>query len=468
MSGIPTHYKTIYELAPLIESGDISPVELTQSQLARIELLDGKLKSYATVTADLALEQARTAEREIGEGRYRGKLHGIPIAVKDLCNTAGIKTMGGSAVFANNVPDHDATVVANLRTAGSVLLGKLNMTEGAMGGYNPKLDIPENPWRASHWAGASSSGSGSATAAGLAYGTLGSDTGGSIRHPAAVCGTVGLKPTWGRVSRFGVMDLAESLDHVGPLTRSAADAGIILQAIAGHDPIDPTSLPHSVPNMLSEIGKGVEGLKIGWDEDYAISGMEPSFAAAVESGVKVMEGLGAEIVPVKMPEIMRDAMDAWPVICSSEAAMAHSETFPSHAAEYGPFFREWLEMGRSHSATDYARAHSLRITLNGELRKTMRNIDVLACPSTAKASYPVTPEALYGPISPSRNPWDSRFTVPYDFSGLPTITLPCGLDNNGMPVSLQFAGHHLSEPLLVGIGDTFERATDFHKLHPPV
>jgi amidase len=462
------HYKTISELAPLIESGELSPVELTRSQLDRIQKLDGQLKSYATVTADLAIAQAQRAESEIASGNYRGKLHGIPIAVKDLCNTAGIKTMGGSAVFSDNIPDHDATVVAKFREAGAVSLGKLNMTEGAMGGYNPKFQVPENPWRPSHWAGSSSSGSGSATAAGLAYGTLGSDTGGSIRHPAAVCGTVGLKPTWGRVSRYGVMDLAQSLDHVGPLARSAADAGIVLQAISGLDPNDPTTLPQNVPDMLGQIGKGIKGLKIGWDEQYASEDMEPSFAAAVERGVRVMEGLGADIVPVKMPEFMRESLAAWQVICTSEAAMAHTATFPSRASEYGPFFREWLEMGNAHSSIDYANAHSLRQALNGGLRNTMRGIDVLACPSTPKASYPVTPELLYGPIPKGRKPWDSRFTVPHDFAGLPTIALPCGLNDDGMPVSLQFVGHHLSEPMLVGVGDAFEQATDHHKLHPPI
>ncbi|MBT3862244.1 MAG: amidase [Chloroflexi bacterium] len=462
------HYKTISELAPLIESGELSPVDLTRSQLDRIEALDGTLKSYATVTSERAIEQAELAQKEITNGKYRGKLHGIPIAVKDLCDTAGIRTMGGSAVFADNIPVEDSTVVTMLREAGAVMLGKLNMTEGAMGGYNPKLDVPENPWRKSHWAGASSSGSGSATAAGLAYGTLGSDTGGSIRFPAAVCGTVGLKPTWGRVSRHGVMNLAESLDHVGPLTRSAPDAGIMLQAISGFDPNDPTSLPHEVPNMLSKVGKGVKGLKIGWDEAYATEDMESSFAQAVFDGVKIMESLGAEIVAVQMPKIMREAMAAWPIICSTEAAAAHADTYPSRADEYGPFFRQWLENGTAHTATEYANAHNLRLKMNGELRNTMRDIDVLAGPSNAKASYPVSPEGLYGPIPTDRKPWDSRFTVPFDFSGLPTIALPCGLDHTGMPVSLQFSGHHLSEPLLIGAGDAFERATDFHNLHPPI
>jgi amidase len=462
------HYKTISQLAPLIESGELSPVDLTRSQLERIEALDSNLKSFATVTGELAIKQAENAQKEIDSGKYRGKLHGIPIAVKDLCDTAGIRTMGGSAVFADNIPSEDSTVVAKLHEAGAVLLGKLNMTEGAVGGYNPKLAVPENTWRKSHWAGASSSGSGSATAAGLAFGTLGSDTGGSIRFPAAVCGTVGLKPTWGRVSRHGVMNLAESLDHVGPLTRSAVDAGIMLEAISGYDPNDPTTLIHKVPKMLAKIGKGVNGLKIGWDEAYATEDMEPSFAQAVFEGVKIMESLGAQIVAVQMPEIMREALAAWPIICSTEAAAAHADTYPSRADEYGPFFRQWLENGTAHTAIEYANAHNLRLKMNGELRNTMRDIDVLAGPSNPKASHPVSPKGLYGPIPADRKPWDSRFTVPFDFSGLPTIALPCGLDHTGMPVSIQFSGHHLSEPLLVGTGDSFERATDFHNLHPPV
>ena len=462
------HYKTISELAPLVESGEISPVELTQSQLARIEQLDGRLKAYATVTADLAMEQARQVEKEIGEGYYRGKLHGIPIAVKDLCATAGIRTMGGSAVFADNIPESDSTVVIKLREAGSVLLGKLNMTEGAMGGYNPKLQLPDNPWKESHFTGGSSSGSGVATAAGMAFGTLGSDTGGSIRHPSAVCGTVGLKPTWGRVSRHGVMDLAQSLDHVGPLTRSAKDAGIVLQAIAGTDPNDPTSLPHGVPDMLSSVGKGVEGLKIGWDDGYSTVDLEPSYSQAIEDAMKVMEGLGAKIVPVKMPEILREAVAAWPVICTSEAAAAHIETYPSQADEYGVFLRAWLKNGTTHTSVEYAEAHSLRLALNGGLRKTMRDVDVLASAPTSRAGYPITPDEMYNLDPNGRDPWSGRFTVPTDFAGLPTITLPCGLDVTGMPVSIQFAGHHLSEPVLVGIGDAFEGATDFHNLHPPV
>jgi amidase len=461
------HYHTIVELAARIAAKAVSPVEVTAAILKRIEAVDHRLKAYATMMAEQAMAQARVAENEILAGTYRGLLHGVPVAVKDLCFTSGVRTMGGCAVYAGHIPDFDATVVQRLNQAGAVLLGKLNLTEGAMGGYNPTFQVPENPWKAGHWAGASSSGSGVATAAGLAYATLGSDTGGSIRHPAAVCGTVGLKPTWGRVSRYGVLALAESLDHVGPLTRSSADAGIVLQAIAGLDANDPTSLPDPVPDMLAGIGNGVGGLRIGWDETYATQDMAPDFAQAVAEGVRVMERLGAHIVPVKMPTRLREYLEAWPVLCASEALAAHQEHFPSQANAYGPWFREWLERGARFSAADYAQANMLRAACVGELRLTMQGVDLLACPSTARAAYPITAEQAYGPIPPDRDPWQSRFTVPSDFAGLPTIALPCGLSEAGLPLSLQFVGHPLSEPLLVQAGDAYERATAWHKLHPP-
>ncbi|MDE0940957.1 MAG: amidase [Alphaproteobacteria bacterium] len=465
------HYQTILELSVRIKSGDLSPVALTEVMLARIEALDGRLKSYATVMADQALAEAKAAEAEIAVGNYRGPLHGIPIAVKDLCFTKGTRTMGGLAVLADHIPDYDATVVQRLRDAGAVLLGKLNLTEGAMAGYNPAFDVPENPWKESHWSGASSSGSGAATAAGLAFATLGSDTGGSIRHPAAVCGTVGLKPTWGRVSRHGVLDLAQSLDHVGPLTRSCADAGIVLQAMAGHDPEDPTSLVAPVPDMLAGLDAArdakVKGLRIGWDEAYATQDMAPDYAAAVVAAIEVMAGLGAEIIEVSMPERLREYLPAWTILCTAEAADAHRATYPARSDEYGPWFRGWLEQGHRHSAADYAQANNLRAACVGALRQTMAEVDVLACPSTARAAYPMTPEVAYGPVPKDRDPWQTRFTVPMDYAGLPTISLPCGLSDDGLPLSLQFVGHALSEPLLVQAGTAYERASDWHKLHPP-
>ena len=465
MPDTPLHYQTITEVGARLRSGELSPVELTTAILERIEALDGGLKSYATVMADSALASARTAEQEIAAGNYRGGLHGVPIAVKDLCFTTGVATMGGAQVLRDFVPDFDGTVVRKLNAAGAVILGKLNLTEGAMAGYNPAFQIPVNPWGADRWSGASSSGSGVATAAGLCYGSLGSDTGGSIRFPAAACGIVGIKPTWGRVSRYGVLALAESMDHIGPMTRSAADAGVMLQAIAGRDPNDPTSLTAPVHNMLAGLAEGVRGVRIGIDERYIADDVDSELAAAVLEGASLLESMGAKLMPVRMPDT--DPLSrAWGVLCSAEAAAAHRDTFPSRADEYGPWFRGWLEMGLRHSATDYAIASYQRLACNGTLAEIFGGVDVLVCPSMTTPPERVTPEALYGPMDEEEWTW-GRFTIPYDFSGAPTISLPCGLNSQGLPLSIQFVGRHLTEPLLVQVGHAYEAATR-HRLQPDV
>ncbi len=458
MPDMPLHYQTIAEVGARLRSRELSPVELTQAILERIETLDGDLKSYATVMADSALASARTAEQEIAAGNYRGGLHGVPIAVKDLCFTTGVATMGGAKVLRDFVPDFDGTVVRKLNAAGAVILGKLNLTEGAMAGYNPEFQIPVNPWGADRWSGASSSGSGVATAAGLCYGSLGSDTGGSIRFPSAACGTVGIKPTWGRVSRYGVLALAESLDHVGPMTRSASDAGVMLQALAGHDVNDPTSLTAPVPNMLQGLGQGVRGVRIGDDVDSEL-------AAAVMEGARLLESHGARLMPVRLPDT-EPLSKAWGVLCSAEAAAAHREFFPARADEYGPWFRGWLEMGSRHSAIDYAAASYTRLASNGTLAEIFDGIDVIVCPSMTTPPERVTQEALYGPMDEEEWTW-GRFTIPYDFSGSPTISLPAGLNSEGLPLSIQFIGRHLTEPLLVQVGHAYEDATQ-HRLQPPV
>ncbi len=461
------HYLTITELAPLIRERKVAPLDVTRAQLDRIAAIDGRLKAYATVTAELALQQAAQAQAEIARGHYRGPLHGVPVAVKDLCNTRGVRTMGGSRVWADHVPNHDATVVERLREAGAVLLGKLNLTEGAMAGYHPDFDVPENPWKPSHWAGVSSSGSAVATAAGLAYATIGTDTGGSIRHPAAACGIVGLKPTRGRVSRYGVLPLAQSLDHVGPMTRSSLDAGLVLQAIAGRDRRDPTSLADPVPDLSRCHERAVQGLRIGWDEDFARVDLAPDYADALVRAVRVLERLGAEIVPVRMPARLRDYLPAWALLCQVEAFVAHRDWFAARADAYGPFFRQWLEQGAAYSAADYVRADTLRAACTGDLLAMMRDVDGLACPSTPRAGYPVTASFCYGPIPPGRDPWHARYTAPFNFSGLPTLSVPCGLSDDGMPLSIQFASHALREDLLVGLGHAYEQATDWHALRPP-
>ena len=466
MQEAPIHYNTISQMASLIEAKELSPVELTEAMLARIDAVDGRYLSYATVMADQAMESARAAETAISAGNYLGPLHGVPIAVKDLCFTNGVRTMGGSKVLRDHVPDFDATVVKNLLAAGAVILGKLNLTEGAMAGYNPEFQIPLNPWNTGRWSGASSSGSGVATAAGLCFGSLGSDTGGSIRFPAAACGTVGIKPTWGRVSRYGVLALAESLDHIGPMTRSAADAGIMLQVLAGHDPIDPTSLATPVPNMLEGLDRGIWGVRIGLDERYITDGVDSAVTEGVLAGIKVLEGLGAEVVQVRMPETP-EFLSAWGILCQAEAAAAHRETYPSRGEEYGPWFRGWLERGAAVTGARYAEANQKRLACNGLLAEVFDGIDALVCPSMTTTAGPVKPEELYGPMGEDDWTW-GQFTIPFDFNGTPTISLPCGLDADGLPLSIQFVGKHLSEPLLCRMGHAFEGATSWHDLHPEV
>ncbi len=467
MADVALHYKTITELAGLLRTRKISPVEVAEAILRRIEELDSRYKSYATVMADHAMKAAKRAEEEISGGHYKGPLHGVPIAVKDLCFTAGVRTMGGCKVLADHVPSFDATVVTRLDAAGGVLLGKLNLTEGAMGGYNPEFDVPLNPWNVDRWAGASSSGSGVSTALGLCYGSLGSDTGGSIRFPAASCGTVGLKPTWGRVSRYGVLALGESLDHVGPLTRSSGDAGIVLQAMAGLDPNDATTLPAPVPDMLAGIEGGVRGTRIGLDEGYVTQGVDPELSRAVLDGVKVLEGLGAEIVEVKMPDVDR-YLPFWPSLCAAEAVAAHRAFYPSRRDEYGPYFQGWLDLGAKVSGADYAEANNQRNECNGLLRLAFQGIDALACPSTIGPAHPITLEQMYGPRAEDRGTAFQRFSVPYDYNGAPTLSVPCGLSSDGMPLSLQFVGQPLSEALLCKIGHAYEQATEWQGLRPPV
>ena len=466
MSETPFHFKTIAEISEAIAAKQLSPVEVTAAMLDRIEALDGQLKSYATVIAEQAMAAAQKAEQEINAGTYRGPLHGVPIAVKDLCFTKGVRTMGGVEVLAAHVPAFDGTVITKLASAGAVLLGKLNLTEGAMGGYNPNFAIPQNPWNPDRWTGSSSSGSGVATAAGLCFGSLGSDTGGSIRFPSAACGVVGIKPTWGRVSRYGVLALAESMDHVGPMTRSVADAGIILEAIAGFDPNDPTSLPNPVPNMLEGVGQDLQGIRIGFDENYATRDIDVELAEAVRAGVEVLSDQGAEIVEVEMPDV-DEYVAAWPTLCATEAVVAHAATYPSQRDAYGPWFRGWLDMGAKVTGAEYARANNLRAACTGHLKRVFAGIDVLVCPSMSAPAHAITPEILYGPYEP-RHPKFQRFTVPFDYNGAPTLSLPCGMNSEGLPLSIQFVGKYLTEPLLCRVGHAYENATPWHNLHPDV
>jgi amidase len=452
------------DMAAALQRRTLSPVEITQHQLERIARCDSSLNSFLTVLAERALEQAKHAEAEMAAGKYRGPLHGIPIAVKDLCDTKGIRTSCASRILWDNVPDHDATVVERLEAAGAVLLGKLNMTEFALSGYHPTLPIPRNPWNLDRSANGSSSGSGVATAAGLCFASLGTDTGGSIRGPSSWCGVVGLKPTFGRVSRRGIFPLGTSLDHVGPMTRTVADAAIMLRVIAGPDPLDPTALQAAVDDYAGALASGVSGLRIGIDEAYAGAGATAEMCTATIEVGRVLERGGATLRRIEVPDV-DPACRAWAPICGSEAAAAHAAFFPARAEEYGRSFRSFLEIGRRFSGADYAAANVARMDFAGRLAELFQEIDVLLCPGNFGAAIPT--DAMPPDMEYSTDFWPfMRYSAPFNMSGSPTLSIPAGFSSDGLPLGAQLVGRHLDEATLCRAGHAYQRATDWHTRRP--
>lgn len=446
-----------------IQNGALSPVDLTQQMLKRIEVLDSIHHSYVVVFADEALAQAKRAETGIRSGAYLGPLHGIPVAVKDLCYTPGTPTTCGAQMMADWIPDAEATVVTKLREAGAIILGKLHMTEFALRWHHPYRPIPVNPWGENLWPGVSSSGSGVATSAGLCFGALGTDTGGSIRFPASSCNIVGLKPTYGRVSRFGVFPLGESLDHIGPLTRTVADAAAMLGAIAGFDSNDPTSSRRPVPDFLAATQEGINGLRIGVDREFITAEVQPDVSAAVLAAIDSLVNLGAKVVEVKAPSV--DGMtEAWYTITAAEAVAGHEGLYPERADEYGPF-RELLDNGAKMSAADYAKAQVIRDRVAGELLPIFDQCDAFVCPFMPTPT-PLLNEAGDAVFEEGYN--RSRFSYPFNFSRNPSLVLPCGMSQDDRPISLQLVGKHFDEETLCRLGHAFEQATDWHKMRPPM
>jgi amidase len=460
-------YLSLGEVGARIRTGQLSSSEVTRCILDRITQYDG-LHAYLTVMDESAIRAAATADEEIHAGRWRGPLHGVPVAVKDLCQTKGVLTTCASRVMRDWRPDSNATVVERLEAAGAILVGKLNLTEFAVAWYHPEMPTPLNPWGAALWPGASSSGSGVATAAGLCFASIGTDTGGSIRFPSAANGIVGLKPTWGRVSRYGVFPLGESLDHIGPMTRSVADAALVLGAIAGRDPLDETSLAAPVDDYQAALGGGVSGLRVGIDEGYLAAGAAPEVASAVENAMRALERLGARIVKVAIPDVA-PGLEAWNVLCGGDVAAAHAQTYPSRAAEYGPGFRSFLEMATEVRGQDYAKAQVIRERFSNQFQMLFDQIEVFACPSMAMASIPATampPDArallATGPSSLL------YYTGPFNLSRNPTLSLPCGQSSSGPPPSLQLVARQLGEATLLRAGAAYERATEWHRQRPPL
>ncbi|HEX4766768.1 MAG TPA: amidase [Lichenihabitans sp.] len=459
------HFESLTRIAGRIRDRDVSSVDVTTALLDRIDNIDGQYRSYTTVLRDRALVRAEAADRDIAKGIWRGPLHGVPIAVKDLCNTSFAPTGAGTTMLKDATPDHNATVVDRLEQGGAVILGKLSMTEGAYTSHHPQNPSPLNPWNVDHWVGSSSTGSGVATAAGLCFGSLGSDTGGSIRFPSATCGLTGIKPTWGRVSRYGVFPLAASLDHVGPMTRSAADAAAMLGVIAGADPNDPTALQAPVPDYCAELGRSIRDLTVGIDRRFIADGIDPEVVAAVEDAARALASLGARIREVTVPATER-LVRGWIPFCAVETALAHAHSYPARAAEYGPDLAALIDLGRSMTALDLGEIYHERLAFSGALAGLFEEIELLLVPTMPVPIPSLARMGEYGQ-DPTVLLRILRFTAPFDFSGSPTITLPCGIDKAGMPLSLQLVGRHLSEDLLCRAGHAFQQVTDWHTRRPP-
>lgn len=462
------HYLELLEVGRLIQRRELSSADVTVAQIERIDRLDLTLHSFAARMSEQAMAAARQADEEIASGQIRGPLHGVPIAVKDLCWTAGVVTAAGMTLYADFRPTEDATVVRRLRDAGAVILGKLQLTESAYADHHPAITAPVNPWNAACWPGVSSSGSGVATAAGLCYGSLGSDTGGSIRFPSAANGLTGLKPTWGRVSRYGVFELAATLDHVGPMTRCAADAGAMLGAIAGADPNDPTASLVPVPDYLAGLdGSGaplLRGLRVGIDRRWISDGVDEATRETVAAAIETTGQLGAEMRDIVFPDPAAMIEDWFP-LCAVEAAVCHERTWPARAAAYGPVFTSLLELGHTVSGLDYQKIMLRRHAFRGRVQALFEEVDLLLVPAMAFAGPTLETMSRLGE-DPGLLTGLLRFTCPFDMTGSPTLTLPGGFSSAGLPVAFQYVGRHFDEATLVRAGVAFQQATDWHRRHP--
>jgi amidase len=457
------HFLQLHEISHLIRTRQVTSREVTEAMLTRIDAAEPQLHSFVTIMTDTALAEADRADELLARGDWLGQLHGVPLAIKDLANTHDAPTGAGTTIHADFRPDSDATVVARLRSAGAVILGKLRLTEGAFTGHHPDLPTPVNPWDAETWPGVSSSGSGVATAAGLCFGSLGSDTGGSIRLPSSANGVTGLKPTWGRVSRHGVFPLAPSLDHIGPMTRSARDAAIILEAIAGHDPADPTSALEPVPRYTQQLHLDRTPV-VGFDRRLAEAHFDAATNAMLEATIATLTDLGWRVLGVETPDLAAAATE-WTALCGVETAGVHAETYPARAEEYGPDLSGLIEIGRGLTAVDYHRLLESRRAFTGRMRSLMADIDLVLLPGIGVGSPTIAqmenlatdPELFAAVTIP---------TAPIDNCGMPSITLPAGSTDRGTPLAAQLVGAEFSEALLLAAGHTFQQATDFHTRHP--
>ena len=482
------HDLTIRELHDRLRRGDLTSTELTQALFDRIEDTDGKIGAYLTVCRDRGMAEARAADARLANGDASSKLLGIPFALKDVLLTDGVPTTCASRILQGFTPPFDATAVRRLKEAGAVLLGKTNMDEFAMGSSteNSGFSVTRNPWNPDRVPGGSSGGSAAAVAAGQCAAALGTDTGGSIRQPAAFCGVVGLKPTYGRVSRFGVVAYASSLDQVGPITRDVSDCALALQAIAGHDPADSTSVDAPVPDYAAELSRGAAGLRVGVPREYFAAGMQPEVEQAVRQGVREIEKAGAEAVEVSLPRTGY-AVAAYYVIATAEASSnlarydgmrygprAQAEDLTStytksRSQGFGPEVKRRIMLGAyvlsaGYYDAYYLKAQKARTLVRQDFESVLRQCDAIVAPTTPTTAFRIR-EMTEDPL---RMYLSDIFTIPANLAGLPALSLPCGFDQAGLPIGLQVIGRPFDESTVLRLGHAFQQATDWHRRRPGI
>ncbi len=460
-----SHWLSAAQAADAFAARTLSPVELLQALLARIERLDPTLHAFIRLDAEAAMDAARAAEQEIAKGRVRGPLHGVPVGVKDIIDVAGLPTTCHSKILLDNVAKADAAVIARLRQAGAIIVGKLSTHEFAIGG--PSFDLPfppaRNPWNPDHHPGGSSSGSGAGVCAGLFPVALGTDTGGSVRNPASACGIVGLKPTYGLVSRRGVFPLAFTLDHIGPLARTVADAALLLDAIAGYDPLDPGSAPTSAHGFGRLLDRGVRDLRIGFVRHFHERDMpaHPEVTAAVEDAARVLQAEGAEVRNVTLPTLTEFAAVNRVILCS-EAWSIHAPWLRERPGDYGQLARRRLLPGAFMNAGDYVGAQRRRRQMIAQVEDVFRDVDVLLCASS------MDPASRIEDAAETARTYPRQARTPFNVTGHPALAMMAGLSDAGLPLSVQFVGRYFDDTTVLRVAAAYERGTDWHKRRPPV
>ncbi|NQW16166.1 MAG: amidase [Chloroflexi bacterium] len=463
-------FASIDELAPRIKSGEISPITLVENCLERIAAHNESLNSFLAVFEDQALADAQLADADISSGNWRGPLHGIPIGLKDLVDVAGTVTTGGSTILKDNMASSDATITRKLKDAGAIIIGKTHMVEFAMGasGINPHYGPGHNPWNLDRITCGSSIGSGNAVGAGLIYGAIGSDTGGSIRMPAAVCGIAGLKPTYGVVSRAGVLDLSWSCDHVGPMTRRVADAAHMMNALSGYDSADPASSSETPPDYATALGASLEGIRVGVPEHYFFEGIDPDIESAVRSAIELMASHGATVTILPMDWVRLGRLINVGILIP-EAVSVHEKWLNAHRDQYSPEVLSRLTSGIGISAFDYIKAQRSRAWFIDKMNVAMADVDVLVTP-TVPIQTPTIEGCTPAPgENVARDGADlGNFTGVFNTTGSPSLNVTCGFTDDGMPIGMMITGKAHRDDVVLSVGDAYERVAGWHERRPPL